>query len=264
MNLVDDVENTVEGEVENTEPKEQEQAKTYSQEEVDAIRKQINEDNQKAWDKRWAKEHARIEQQDAKTKELLALQMEQTGSKNVEELLTKTYEAYGIDKPKYSKDDTKTLGMSDAQRIKEMDIADVEEEVNRLARSNRTEREEVTYRELDNFLKKEQLNAKRKQELEEIGADEEVTKSDEFKDFANKFKDSIPFKEIYEMYSKEHPKKEPYKAGSAKGEKSSNVVKDYYTYEESLQFTRKDFDENPALFKAIENSMTKWGKKEGV
>ena len=39
---------------------------------------------------------------------------------------------------------------------------------------------------------------------------------------------------------------------------ATEEVKDFYTYEESLKFTRKDFEKNPALFKAIEQSMTKW------
>ena len=43
---------------------------------------------------------------------------------------------------------------------------------------------------------------------------------------------------------------------------NKNEVKEYYTYEESLKFTRKDMDENPELFKALERSMQQWGKKE--
>ena len=40
--------------------------------------------------------------------------------------------------------------------------------------------------------------------------------------------------------------------------KPTNEVKDFYSYEESLQFTKADFDKNPALFKAVERSMQKW------
>jgi hypothetical protein len=35
-------------------------------------------------------------------------------------------------------------------------------------------------------------------------------------------------------------------------------VKDFYTRDEALQFTKQDFDKNPALFKAVEQSMYKW------
>ena len=38
----------------------------------------------------------------------------------------------------------------------------------------------------------------------------------------------------------------------------ANEVKEFYTYEEASKFTRKDFEANPELFKAVENSMTKW------
>ena len=39
---------------------------------------------------------------------------------------------------------------------------------------------------------------------------------------------------------------------------SSNEVKDFYTYEEASRFTKEDLDKNPKLYKAIENSMSKW------
>ena len=35
-------------------------------------------------------------------------------------------------------------------------------------------------------------------------------------------------------------------------------VKDFYTRDEALKFTKKDFDKNPALYKAVEQSMLKW------
>ncbi len=264
MDLVENDQNTVEGDVQNTEPKEQEQAKTYSQEEVDAIKKQINENNQKAWDKRWAKEHAKIEQQNAKAKELLNLQMEQSGAKDIDELLENAYTTYGVERPKYTKEDVKTLGMSDAQRIKEMDLSDVEEEVQRLASSKRTDREDVAYSELNKYLNSQKQAMKHIEELKEAGADEEILNNNEFKDFAKKFNDSISYVEIYGMYNKMHPKKEPYKPGSAKGTKNSNTIKPFYTYEESLKYSKKDYDDNPELFKAVCDSMTKWGRKEGV
>ena len=44
--------------------------------------------------------------------------------------------------------------------------------------------------------------------------------------------------------------------------KSGNVadkgVKEFYTRDEALQFTKKDFDNNQELFKAVERSMLKW------
>lgn len=59
-------------------------------------------------------------------------------------------------------------------------------------------------------------------------------------------------------------KEKPFSAGSLKGTKQQdkNGVKDYYSYEESLQFTRADLDRNPELFKAIERSMPQWTKRK--
>ena len=55
------------------------------------------------------------------------------------------------------------------------------------------------------------------------------------------------------------PKKEVRTAGSMKNAtQTDSGVKDFYTRDEALQFTKKDFDKNPALFKAVEKSMLKW------
>jgi hypothetical protein len=47
--------------------------------------------------------------------------------------------------------------------------------------------------------------------------------------------------------------------GSMKGiiEKETGI-KDKYTYEESLKFTKEDFDRNPKLFEAVCKSMQEW------
>ena len=37
-----------------------------------------------------------------------------------------------------------------------------------------------------------------------------------------------------------------------------NGVKEFYTYDEAIKFTKADFDKNPELYKAVENSMSKW------
>jgi hypothetical protein len=61
------------------------------------------------------------------------------------------------------------------------------------------------------------------------------------------------------MFIKFKPKPKVETIGSMKGATSKdNGVKDFYSYEESLQFTKEDFDRNPELFKAVEKSMLKW------
>jgi hypothetical protein len=46
--------------------------------------------------------------------------------------------------------------------------------------------------------------------------------------------------------------------GSMKNTTKEDTVKEFYTRDEALKFTKEDFDKNPALFKAVENSMYKW------
>ena len=41
-------------------------------------------------------------------------------------------------------------------------------------------------------------------------------------------------------------------------EVADNGVKDFYTYEEAMKFTKADFDKNPLLYTKVQESMTKW------
>lgn len=250
---------TSESGVETTE----QQPRTYSEEEVEAIKKQINEDNQKAWNKRWGREKSKMEKEFEKERELAKVMREQTQTSSIDELLDVTYQNYGIERPSISNSkDDEILGKYDAKEILELDYEAIEEEANRLAGLKRTAREEATFMELGKYLTNKKKEIKRTQEIKDAGIDEETLKDENFKSFMSKFKDDVPLKEIYEDYSKMNPKKQPYNPGSAKGtnESNKNEVKEFYTYEESLKFTREDFKKNPELLKAIERSMTKWGK----
>ena len=101
-------------------------------------------------------------------------------------------------------------------------------------------------------------NTETSRELSKIGVSEDVYNSKEFKEFASKFTSSTPIRDIYDIYNKT-TKKEFKSPGSMKSTNANdNGVKDFYTYEESLKFTKKDFDKNPALFKAVCDSMAKW------
>jgi hypothetical protein len=258
--------------VENTEVQgqetEQQQPKTYSEEELtqrlEEQKKQINEDNQKAWNKRWGREKSKIEKANAKQNELVKLLQEQTQTDSIDDLLEVTYQNYGVERPIISnpKDD-EVLGQYDAKEILALDDVSIEEEANRLAGMERTAREQATFMELSKYLTNKKQENKRKQEIQEAGIDDETLNNEEFKTFVSKFRDDVSLKDIYEDYKKMQPVKEkPYTAGSAKGTNKSNKneVKEFYTYEESLKFTREDFDRNPELFKAVSNSMLKWGK----
>ena len=93
----------------------------------------------------------------------------------------------------------------------------------------------------------------------EFSVSKEVYESKEFKDFASKFNQNIPIEDIYDIYSKTKPKKEIKPMGSMTNKTSDDgTVKDFYTRDEALRFTKEDFDKNPALFKAVQESMLKW------
>ena len=82
----------------------------------------------------------------------------------------------------------------------------------------------------------------------------------EFVDFASKFNPDVSLNEIYKMfrkYSGNAPAK-PKSTGSIKSKGISNKIKSFYSYEEAKKFTEKDYDNNPGLLEAVENSMSKW------
>ena len=108
-------------------------------------------------------------------------------------------------------------------------------------------------------LAEERTRLEQEKDLASIGVGSEAIESKEFKDFASKLNPSLSLKEKYEMYQQFNPKPKGKPIGSMKGNISNdNGVKDFYTYEESLQFTREDLDRNPELFKALEKSMLRW------
>ena len=58
---------------------------------------------------------------------------------------------------------------------------------------------------------------------------------------------------------KTKPKKEIKPMGSMTSSTVADTgVKDFYSFEEASKFTKADFDKNPALYKAVQESMTKW------
>lgn len=246
----------------------QENTKVYSEEEVEAIKKQIHEDNQKAWDKRWGREKSKMEEKYSKQTELVNLLQQQTDAGNIDDLLKMSYEQYGVERPNNSNPrDEEILGKADAREILDLnDYQSIEEEANRLAKiPNRNTREEAMFMELGKHLTEKKKKESRKKEFESLGVPEKDLLEDEkFKAYMSKFRDETPLKEIYDNYKLTQPKKErPFSEGSVKDSGTiTNEVKDFYTYEEASKFTKKDFDKNPKLFQSVQNSMTKWSKNK--
>ena len=228
--------------------------KMYSQEEVDAI-----------VGKRLARKEARIRKEfDRKYGQLEEVLKAGTGKESVEEVtdtFKQFYEKKGIQfpkKPAYSDSDIEVLANAEAADIIRAGYEDVVEEVDRLADigvANMTQREKALFKALADHRQK----AERSRELTKIGVTEDVFESKDFKDFASKFNATTPIRDIYDLYNKTKPKKEIKPMGSMKNSVSEDSsVKEFYSRDEALQFSRKDLDKNPALFKAIQASMTKW------
>lgn len=231
--------------------------KTYTQEEVDAI-----------VGRRGARTRAKVEKEyERKYGDLMDTLRAGTGKQSVEEIkdtFQQFYASKGIRMPQkqdYSAKDVETLGKADADEIIRGGYEDVIEEVERLTAigaNKMSAREKAAFK----ILAEHRQSAERANELKELGIPEDVSASDDFKAFAAKFAKDTPMKDVYDIYNRANPRKTFKTMGSMKNHESGDKgVKDFYTPEEARKFTKKDFDNNPALFKAVENSMLKWGKK---
>lgn len=187
------------------------------------------------------------------------------GKDNMEEIEADLREFYGkkgvkfAEKPTYSERETEVLAKAEAEDIISYGFDEVVEEVDRLAQigyENMTAKDKAIFRTLAEYRQA----AERGRELSKMGVNEDVYTSKEFNDFASMFNSNTPITKVYELFDKQNkPKKEIRTMGSMKNSVSSdNGVKDFYTRDEALKFTQKDFDKNPALFEAVRKSMYKW------
>ena len=228
--------------------------KTFTQEEVDEM-----------VGKRLARREAKIRKEyDRKYGQLEEVLRAGTGKENVEEMtdtFRQFYQKKGIQfpqKPAYSDSDIEVLANAEAAEIIRGGFEEVVEEVDRLARvgiENMTPREKKVFK----ALAEHRQNTERGKALSQMGVTQEEYSSKEFQDFARKFSSTTPITEVFDIYRKTQPKKEIKTMGSMKNTDSTdNGVKDFYTPEEARRFTKKDYDSNPALFTAVQNSMLKW------
>lgn len=228
--------------------------KTYTQEEVDAI-----------VGKRVARTKAKIEKENQrKYGDLMSVLQAGTGRETVEDVtdtFQKFYASKGVkmpQKPNYSAKDIEVLAKAEAEEFISAGYEDVVEEVDRLASigvANMTDREKAVFK----ALAEHRQSAERGRELSKIGVTEDVYSSKEFSDFASKFNPSTPIADIYDIYAKTQPKKNIKPMGSMKSNvPADNGLKDFYSYEEAMKFTKADFDRDPALYKRVQESMTKW------
>jgi hypothetical protein len=252
-------ENLVTEEVaENVEQTTEETPKTYTEAEFNA---KLDEVLGKKIARREAKIRKEYDQRYGRLEEVLKAG---TGKQNVDELtdtFQKFYQSKGINipnKPDYSAKDIETLARAEAEEIIRTGYEEVVDEVDRLTElgaDKMTAREKAVFK----VLAEHRQNAERGKELSKIGVTEDVYNSAEFKDFQGKFNANTPITDIYNIYKQTQLKKEFKTMGSMKNSTADNgAVKDYYSYEEAMKFSKKDFDNNPELLKAVEASMSKW------
>jgi hypothetical protein len=233
--------------VQNTEPV----AETFTKEQVDEMIA-----------KKLARKEAKIRKEyDKKYGRLTDVLKAGTGEEDVE-TLTNTFADFYTKKgiqipttPQYSQREMEILADAEANDIINSGYEEIKEEVDRLANigvDNMTPQEKLIF----SRLAQERTRIEDTKELASIGVTEV---DDDFKEFAKKFSSDVSLKEKYEMYSKLNPKAKGTKMGSMKSNTmKDNGVKEFYTYDEAIKFTKADFDKNPELYKAVENSMSKW------
>ena len=248
--VTENVENTTEEIVEQVE----EPVRTYTDEEVNEI-----------VGKKLARQEAKIRKEyNRKYSRLESVLKAGTGEETVEGMTNKFadfYRSKGFDIPEepiYSSKDAEILARADADEIIESGFDEVVEEADRLNAigvENMSARDKALFIKLTDHIKKTETS----RELSKLGVTEDVYNSKEFNDFMKKFEGSkTPIKEIYEIYNKTQPRKEIKTMGSIKQTTVDTGVKDFYSRDEAMKFTREDFDKNPALFEAVQKSMLKW------
>ena len=235
-----------------------EQPKTYTEEELNA---RVDE----LLAKKIARKEARIRKEyDKKYGKLENVLKAGTGEDDINTItdtLSNFYTKKGIQmptEPTYSESDMRLLANAEADSIIASGFDEVVEEVDRLAElgvDNMTSREKLVFTKLAEYRKSEQD----RKDLAKIGVSESALQDNDFIEFASKLNPSMSTKEKYEMYTQYKPKPKVETMGSMKNTTNNDTgVKDFYTRDEALKFTKKDFDKNPALYKAVEQSMLKW------
>jgi len=261
-------------EVENTEPVENSDVKTYTEEEVEQIKanlkKEYDTKSQKIFDSRWAREKDKIEKANAPLLQMESVLTKQLGATDRNDLVKKLGDFYNVDisspSGKLTERQERILANADAEDIKSLGYEEMVSEANRIAsipRDQRTIHDSVVF----DSLAKELTEQKEKKELNEKGYDLAILEDGKFKDFRKKLNYDTSIAEAVDMYNllvkgksiEDKPKPvKPASAGSTKSNVTQAQLKDFYTYEEALRFSKADFDKNPELYKRVQDSMSKW------
>ena len=261
-------------EVENTEPVENSDVKTYTEEEVEQIKanlkKEYDTNSQKIFDSRWAREKEKIEKANAPLLQMESVLTKQLGATDRNDLVKKLGDFYNVDisspSGKLTERQERILAKADAEDIKSLGYKEMVSEANRIAsipRDQWTIHDSVVF----DSLARELTEEKEKKELNEKGYDLAILEDGKFKDFRKKLNYDTSIAEAVDMYNllvkgksaEDKPKPvKPASAGSTKSNVTQAQLKDFYTYEEAMRFSKADFDKNPELYKRVQDSMSKW------
>lgn len=260
-------------EVDNTETVDDSNVKTYTEEEVEQIKanlqKEYDDNSQKIFDRRWAREKEKLEKQNASLYQIEDVLKTQLGANSREDLVKKVGDFYNVDiqKPgRLTERQERILAQADAEDIKSLGYNEMVTEANRIAsipKDQRTIHDSVVFE----SLAQELTEQKQKRELNEKGYDLAILEDDKFKEFHSKLNYNTPIAEAVDMYNllvkgksiEDKPKPvKPASAGSTKSNVTQSQLKDFYTYEEAIRFSKADFDKNPELYKRVQDSMSKW------
>jgi len=196
------------------------------------------------------------------TENVLKKTLEVQDGEDVNTKLREFYKDQGIELPEVyhqglTENQIRRLAIGEAEDIIAEGYDAMVDEANRLAKKeykNLSESEKIIF----NTLAEKLTEENDKQELKKLGAKEELLKDENFNSFRKKFNSNVPMEEIYSLYKGSQPKPKVENPGSMKSQSDTSNVKDFYTREEALKFTKEDLDKNPKLVKAIEDSMIKW------
>lgn len=238
--------------------------KVYTEAELnEKVKERLNE----IMPRRVARSEAKIRKEyEDKYGEFERVMLAGTGEKNITEMTSKYkeyFEGKGIKipsaaEPQYSERDIEVLAQAEANDIIKSGFEEVVAETDRLANlglANMTARDKALFSHLSNYRQQ----TAHKTAYEELGVKADVYDSKEFREFASQFNSNVPASKVYQMYNAMQPKKEVRTIGSmASNVPNETGVKEFYTRDEALKFTKKDFDDNPELYKAVTNSMLKW------
>jgi len=227
--------------------------KTFTQEEVDKIVK----------DRLFRKENKIRDEYEEKYSAVENILNAGLGTNDIKEATKKLAEFYKeqgivIPEQRLTRRQERILAEAEANDVIADGYEALVKEVNRLANKgsdNLSSKEKLVFTK----LAEERTRQESLRDLKSIGVGEDILEDESFKEFSQKLNPKLSLKEKYEMYEEMKPKKKIETIGSMKGTPSKdNGIKDFYSREEALKFTREDFDKNPKLFEAVENSMAKW------